>query len=127
MDVIEPRMIPGIVDGHPADPPFPVGSAPPAKRRKRATAPTLTDEQWLAHLKTNPAYTHVDFPRELGKMDAWLSLPKNKGRTMTREFILKWLNKLDPPTTLKKATPPPAAPQMTRAQQKMIDREKEKL
>jgi hypothetical protein len=53
------------------------------------------DAQWLAELRENPIYRHVDFDTELGKMDLWLALPKNKHRKKTREFILRWINKIE--------------------------------
>lgn len=48
-------------------------------------------------LKTNPAYSHVDIDREVFKMQAWLSLPGNKGRKLTPRFVLNWLNKIERP------------------------------
>lgn len=56
-----------------------------------------TDPEWIESLKINPAYQHVDIYCELGKMEAWMTLFKNKGRKMTRAFILNWLNKIDRP------------------------------
>lgn len=53
----------------------------------------LSDEEFLAALRKNQAYSHLDFDRELGKMDAWLLTPKGRGRTKTRKFIVSWLNK----------------------------------
>lgn len=48
-------------------------------------------------LKTNPAYSHVDLVVERGKMEAWLSLPKNKHRKLTERFALNWLNRTERP------------------------------
>lgn len=50
---------------------------------------------FFLQLKENPAYKGIDLERELGKMDAWLLLPQNKGRKKTHKFILNWLNKID--------------------------------
>lgn len=47
----------------------------------------------MAALRKNQAYSHLDFHRELGKMDAWLLTPKGRRRTKTRKFIVSWLNK----------------------------------
>lgn len=58
-------------------------------------APKLTDEEWIESLKKNPAYSHIDIPSELGKMDAWLSL--HPGRKKSRPFVLNWLNKIEKP------------------------------
>ena len=68
-----------------------------SKKPAEPKNPKLTDDEWTASLKTNPAYAHIDFPREFGKMDAWLALPKNKNRKRTRAFVLNWLNKIEPP------------------------------
>ena len=56
-----------------------------------------SDSDWLATLKTNPAYTGIDIEKELAKMDAWLSTPKGRGRKRTRGFVVNWLNKIDKP------------------------------
>ncbi len=53
----------------------------------------LSDEEFLAALRKNHAYSHLAFDRELGKMDAWLLTPKGRRRTKTRKFIVSWLNK----------------------------------
>lgn len=53
---------------------------------------------WLEELKKNPAYQHINFAVELGKMDAWLALRPKRKRTKT--FVLNWLNKIDPPLVL---------------------------
>lgn len=63
---------------------------------KAATPPV---EEWLENLKKNPAYSHVDWAAQLGKMQAWLSLPKNKHRKLTQSFILNWVNKIEKPFT----------------------------
>lgn len=55
------------------------------------------DDEFWSDLKANPAYRHIDLMVENGKMDAWLALPKNKHRKKTRQFVLNWLNKIDPP------------------------------
>lgn len=48
-------------------------------------------------LKENAAYKHINLDVEKGKMTAWLSLPKNKSRRMTKQFVLNWLNKVERP------------------------------
>jgi hypothetical protein len=66
-----------------------------------------TDEAWLA--ETKQTYHWVDWPTELTKMQTWLALPKNKGRKMTRQFILSWINKIPAPVQVKvPVTVPPA-------------------
>lgn len=60
-------------------------------------ASTKNDGDFLSKLKQNLAYSHIDINNELRKMDAWLSLPKNKGRKKTGKFMLNWLNKIEKP------------------------------
>ena len=55
-------------------------------------------------LKTNEAYKHIDFDRELGKMQAWLA--GKPGRKLTYTFILNWLNKIVPPLEVAEPVPP---------------------
>lgn len=68
-----------------------------ASRVKTPSKPTFTDGEWLESLKSNPAYQHINFDEQNGKMDAWLSLPQNRKRTKTRRFILNWLNRIERP------------------------------
>lgn len=58
--------------------------------------PALPDE-FLAGLKTSPAYAHVNIDLELAKMDVWLSSPRNKNRTKTPRFVINWLNRIEAP------------------------------
>lgn len=57
----------------------------------------LTDAEFIAELKKNPAYRHIDIDRELGKMDAWLLTPRARGRSKTRDFAVNWLNRIEAP------------------------------
>ena len=56
-----------------------------------------TDEEFLKTLADNSAYRGIDVNREIGKMQAWLSTPKGRGRKLTRAFIVNWLNKVEAP------------------------------
>lgn len=58
----------------------------------------LTDDLFIASLKTNRAYQHLDVDTELGRMDAWLMT--RPGRQKTRKFIVNWLNRVDRPVTV---------------------------
>lgn len=51
----------------------------------------------------NPAYSHIDIPRELHKMDAWLAA--NPGRKKTERFIINWLNRIEPNHNTHKERP----------------------
>ena len=63
--------------------------------KRRGKHQQLSDEEFLHTLKTNPAYSHIDFEVEFGKMDAWLST--RPGRSKTRKFIVSWLNNIMKP------------------------------
>lgn len=52
-------------------------------------------DSFIASLKKNTAYSHINIENEFCKMDAWLSMPRNKGRKKTQRFILNWLNKIE--------------------------------
>lgn len=68
-------------------------------RKKKKSMPLRADDDqsWIEDLKKNPAYQHINFAVEFGKMDAWFSIPKNKGRKRTKAFVLNWLNKIEAP------------------------------
>ena len=61
----------------------------------RKTSPTLTDEEFVQSLKSNPAYTGIDIDRELGRLDAWLLTPRGRGKRKTRRRIFNWLNNVE--------------------------------
>lgn len=71
------------------------------KKEKRSIEPTANSSDFLNSLKANPAYKDIDLERELLKMDAWLSLPKNKHRQKTPRFILNWINKIEKPIPIQ--------------------------
>ena len=73
------------------------------KKKKSSGISPLQD--WLKNLETNPAYQHIDFEIEIGKMDAWLTLPKNKHRKKTKQFILNWINKIEKPIAVETYDP----------------------
>ena len=84
------------------------------EEEKGPVAPPLSDLDFIKELKNNPAYNHINIDIELNKMDAWLLLPKNKGRKKTRRFILSWLNRVEAPVNLK----PEARPQTRKDHEK---------
>lgn len=55
------------------------------------------NDEFIEGLKANPGFKHINLDAEFAKMDAWLSLPRNKGRKKTPMFILNWLNKIEAP------------------------------
>ena len=65
---------------------------------KRLSGRTTTPKKdFISSLKENPAFKHIDIDNELHKMDAWLLIPRNKGRKKTSRFILNWLSKIERP------------------------------
>lgn len=80
--------------------PTPVRTVPvrteEAKDEKRRGL-ALTDEAFLAAIRSNPAYQGIDIDTELGKLDAWLLLPRNRGKQRTRQRIVNWLNRVERP------------------------------
>ncbi len=89
------------------------------KKEKRTPirAPVLVDSDWITELGRNPAYQHINLTVEIGKMEAWLALPKNCKRIKTRSFVLNWLNKVEAPMSSNghpQSTPPPPPTQHPR-------------
>lgn len=75
---------------------FPPQAPPDSKAsKKKRTTPKLTDEEWIGTLPTLPAFSHIDVPHEIDKMDAWVAV--NPRRKKTRRFITNWLNRIDKP------------------------------
>lgn len=62
---------------------------------------SILEDTFVGSLKKNNAYSHINIENEICKMDAWLSMPKNKGRKKTQRFILNWLNKIEKPMQIK--------------------------
>lgn len=63
----------------------------PARREK-----PLPDDEWIASLKLNPAYSGLDIDRELGRARVWLETNKPQ-RHVTRRYLLGWLNRAEKP------------------------------
>jgi DNA-binding transcriptional regulator YhcF (GntR family) len=55
---------------------------------------------FLAELRLDPLYSHVDFDFQIAHMQRWLARPENKGRRMTERFVLNWLAKIDRPVDI---------------------------
>jgi hypothetical protein len=62
-----------------------------------ASVDSKEGENFVQTLKANPAYKGIDIDREMGRMNAWLSTPRGKGRKLTKIFVVNWLNKIDVP------------------------------
>jgi uncharacterized protein YdaU (DUF1376 family) len=104
--------------------------SPSELREKKKSSPlratVVIDSEWITDLGQNPAYQHINLSIELGKMDAWLALPKNAKRKKTRSFVLNWLNKIEAPMSSvsgngqRPPPPPPKNDPIGRGQWKMV-------
>ncbi len=65
----------------------------PEKRRASSAEP---DDAFIAALKANPAYLGIDVDREIGKLRAWLLTPRGRGKRLTRQRLVNWLNRCEP-------------------------------
>lgn len=54
--------------------------------------PAADDLEWLAELRSDPAYKGIDVAREYAKSVRWC---KENRRQPTRKFFINWLNKAD--------------------------------
>ena len=61
----------------------------------------LNFNDWWEETTKNPAYEHIDHDRELEKMKAYLTTPRGRGRKLTKNFALSWLNNIDPGEIVK--------------------------
>lgn len=77
--------------------PHPLPSKVLGSSKGSSTRVVEADADFLATLRDNPAYQGIDLEREFGRMRGWLSTPRGKGRKLTRQFIVNWLNKVDRP------------------------------
>lgn len=57
--------------------------------------PSAQGADWLAELKADPLFKHIDFAAEERKIAIWKMQPKNVNRQITKRFWLNWLAKVD--------------------------------
>ena len=69
-------------------------AAPPVKKSEKA--PKLTDSEWVASLKSSPAYVGIDVEREHAKAAVWC---ENKRLPLSRSRFINWLNRAEKPIT----------------------------
>lgn len=81
----------------------------PEKRRekKNNSNPQHSDEEWLAALEQNPAFSHVNIQSELQRAQTWIQ-KQNGRRAFTRKFFEKWLSNAEKPVTLQIKELPPS-------------------
>ena len=64
-----------------------------SRKRKRSAKPA--DNAWLESLRPGCKQQGVDLDGEVVRMKRWLSGPKGKGRKLTQQFVINWLNRCD--------------------------------
>lgn len=65
------------------------------KQEKERHAHTqISFDDFVASLRANPAYSHIDLDVELAKAEAWAA---NHGKRFTRKFVTDWMNRIEPP------------------------------
>lgn len=55
----------------------------------------LCDESFISELRL--IYLNIDIDAQIQKMKAWLLTPKGRGKKLTRQFVVNWLNRCDIP------------------------------
>ncbi len=73
--------------------------------KKVNRAVSLADDDFFSILKKNPAYEGIDIDREMGKLDSWLLIPRNKDKKKTKQRVVNWLNRVERPMASQE-TPP---------------------
>ncbi len=63
----------------------------------------LSDEDFINQLRLDPKFEAINIDAELVKMNKWLESEKGAGRNLTRNFVVGWLNKAEPPLRIKSA------------------------
>ena len=79
-----------------------INSAKPARNIN------LVDDELIAKLEKNEAYTGINIRREYGKLLAWIETPRGRGKMPTKARFINWLNRATPcdtkPAAPKQAT-----------------------
>lgn len=78
-------------DSNPPPPEFSASNGKPASKRRIY----LADAEFVIALKLNPAYAGIDVDLQIHKARAWLMTPRAKGKQLTRQFLVNWLNRCD--------------------------------
>lgn len=67
--------------------------------KKETRKRSLTDEEYFAILKTNPAYQGIDIDKERGKCEAWCL---TNSKVFSRRRFVNWLNRAEKPMNFRK-------------------------
>ena len=61
--------------------------------------PQLSDEEWIASLAADPAFSHIDIKAELQRAQKWIH-KQNGRRVFTRRFFEGWLERAEKPVAI---------------------------
>lgn len=81
----------GQADSNLPHPEFSASNGKPASKQRIY----LADAEFVMALKLNPAYAGIDVDLQIHKARAWLMTPRAKGKQLTRQFLVNWLNRCD--------------------------------
>lgn len=77
---------------------------------KKELREEVTNEEgkrdFMAELRGDPFYSHIDFDSEIEGMRRWLARPENRKRRLTERFVLNWIGKVDRPVAIPETRMP---------------------
>jgi uncharacterized protein YdaU (DUF1376 family) len=85
--------------------PVTINQEPLTKKEKKPKAPKLSDDEWMASLKSNPEHEGKNIDAEFRRASEWVS--KQPDRKMSRRFFENWLERCEKPLTIKPKPKPP--------------------
>lgn len=65
--------------------------------RTKRTTESKPPQDWMSILRAMPIYAHIDWTREVGKIEEWHSRPENSHRVINQQFVANWVNKIQAP------------------------------
>lgn len=77
------------------------------EKKKKATTPKQTDDEWLESLTKTEAYKQIPVLKEFDKAKIWTDA---NGRQCTRRFFIGWLNRIKPMEVTNGYKPDPGRP-----------------
>lgn len=72
------------------------------KKEARVNSKKQTQSDWLAVLKNESIYAHINFDQEIGKATVWIK--NHPGRQLTKGFFINWINKIEAPLSVTTST-----------------------
>jgi uncharacterized protein YdaU (DUF1376 family) len=83
--------------------PSPSPSPLPIKSSTNSKAKKISDEEWMAQLKTNSDYSGINIAAEFQRAHQWC---QKNSRQNSRHFFQNWLGKCEKPLTIKPKSQP---------------------